>query len=322
MDPENALAAIDSTSNAITKFQEIVLKILGPRWTRKQADADIYANERLLALIRDNPDMDITITNGKMTARLKVPANEARALQRTMHESLQQENNLEAILGVAATEVASADNISDQPVDDDWLSHFTNYAKNVTTNEMQLIWGKILAGEINNPGSFSMRTLDKLHSLSKKDAECFQKILPIILLLGNGGFTVSDSEIYSKYGISFSEIMWLDECGLITSNGLVSFTPTIASHSEQLIYTNNRLIRIFNPNTQSKKLSIGIHTLTQAGAELFHLLSAEPNNDYIIDVAQMISKTNSNLNLAISVHTVKKIFSDTVVYDKSPIAEF
>ena len=69
MDPNTAMETIGAGAKAATKLGEIVEKVFGPRWTRKQADADAYSDQRKLQTIRENPDMEIVYVNGQINAR-------------------------------------------------------------------------------------------------------------------------------------------------------------------------------------------------------------------------------------------------------------
>lgn len=68
-------------------------------------------------------------------------------------------------------ECASIDN-----VDDEWLEHFQDYAEKISDESMQVIWGKILSGEINKPGTYSKRLLDVLSKMSTNEAKAFRKV--------------------------------------------------------------------------------------------------------------------------------------------------
>ena len=46
MDPNAAMEAAAESAKAFTKLQEIFQKMFNPHWTKKQADADAYADER------------------------------------------------------------------------------------------------------------------------------------------------------------------------------------------------------------------------------------------------------------------------------------
>ncbi len=96
-----------------------------------------------------------------------------RARKSFIHELMQKQNNLETIFKIALEEVG--DKVSDEPVDANWRAHFFEKARNVSTEEMQKIWGKILAGEVMKPGTVSLRTLDIVSKLTSDEARFFEK---------------------------------------------------------------------------------------------------------------------------------------------------
>ena len=59
----------------------------------------------------------------------------------------------------------------ERPIDEDWLFTWRDFAGKVSTEDLQRLWGSILAGEVKSPGSFSIRTLEFLRGLSKSDAD-------------------------------------------------------------------------------------------------------------------------------------------------------
>jgi hypothetical protein len=70
--------------------------------------------------------------------------------------------------------------VSDEPVDEDIASRIFTNIQDVSNEQMQKLWAKLLAGEITKPGSFSVRTLDVLKNLSPKEAAVFERDAPII----------------------------------------------------------------------------------------------------------------------------------------------
>ena len=92
--------------------------------------------------------------------------------------------NLDRVTAVAAEEInktaqqtksQQAETAEIQPIDPDWLNQFEAEARRVSTDAMSLLFGKILAGEIQRPSSFSMRTISSLRGLDLKTATLFRK---------------------------------------------------------------------------------------------------------------------------------------------------
>lgn len=321
MDPYTAMETIGEGAKAATKLGEIIEKVFGPRWTRKQADADAYADEKKLQTIRDNPDMEIVYVDGKINARLHQGTQDAlafRAEQRMLSELIRQEENIENVLEVTAKELPSYEAVSDDPVDDDWITRFFSIVKDINNEDMQYVWGKILAGEIAAPKSFSLKTLDTLRNISSAEALIFQKIIPFVLRRGDRYFLPSKSELLRKHGSSFSDILSLDECGLVNSSGTLTLHIKVTQNQIESILNDEMLIALLGYKDNNVDIPIGIHTLTKAGRELYSILPHATNEGYMKDFAQFIFEENKE-DVKTSLHKLKAIVKtetgDTIYYE-------
>lgn len=61
-------------------------------------------------------------------------------------------------------------------VNNDWITFFFDKVKDVTEDYMKQIWGKILAGEFNEPNTYTKQLLHTMSIMDSKIAERFQKI--------------------------------------------------------------------------------------------------------------------------------------------------
>lgn len=115
------------------------------------------------------------------------------------------EQNLEAVTGVAQRELLGAkqralppagDSSSTDPEDDgsstdpDWFTRFRSYASEVSIPEVQEIWGRILAGEVATPGSFSLYSLEVLRRIDRANARMFDQLSAWVV---NGGILATVS---------------------------------------------------------------------------------------------------------------------------------
>lgn len=71
---------------------------------------------------------------------------------------------------------------SEELIEDDWLYSWRDYAGKVSSSELQDLWGRILAGEVKQPGSYSMRTLEFLKGLSKSEAILISKVARFVVI--------------------------------------------------------------------------------------------------------------------------------------------
>lgn len=59
-------------------------------------------------------------------------------------------------------------------LDEDWLNVFERYAEDASSDRLQGLWGRVLAGELRKPGRYSARTLRFLSEFSQADALTFE----------------------------------------------------------------------------------------------------------------------------------------------------
>ena len=82
--------------------------------------------------------------------------------------------NFSAVLEFAEPKIKSDSNPSS--INRDWAENFRDHAEKACDDDVRRTWAAILAGEINEPGSFSKRTLSILSDMGKREAESFMKL--------------------------------------------------------------------------------------------------------------------------------------------------
>lgn len=86
-------------------------------------------------------------------------------------ERVESQTNREAIAAKAYDFLKERDLADRPPLDSDFIKRFYSYAGDISKDDAQTVWAKLLAGEISNPGSFSLKTLDTLRNLTQEQAE-------------------------------------------------------------------------------------------------------------------------------------------------------
>src|SRR5712691_8920424 len=74
------------------------------------------------------------------------------------------------------------ESVSDKPVEQDWVSRFLEDCQDVSNEDMQTVWGRLLAGEVTKPGSFSFRTLATVKMLRPEVANLFTRLCSFVWL--------------------------------------------------------------------------------------------------------------------------------------------
>lgn len=102
-----------------------------------------------------------------------------RAAIRLTSKEYRRQENIENI-AVAAIEDLRFDDPDSEieqellpDVDEDWLNVFERYAEDASTERMQKLWGRVLAGKVRQPGRFALRTLRFLSEFSQDEAVKF-----------------------------------------------------------------------------------------------------------------------------------------------------
>lgn len=92
-----------------------------------------------------------------------------RAKARIQHREKVRQANIEGIIRMAAAEAGASE--TKTPVDKAWLVRFFECAQDACSELEQQIWARILAREIEAPGSTGKRTLDFLSAMDSWELE-------------------------------------------------------------------------------------------------------------------------------------------------------
>ena len=146
--------------------------------------------------------------------------------QRIRFQEEKRHRNIGSVVGQAA-ELLGDKVVPDQEPDNDWTARFFNYIQDVSSEEMQFLWAKVLAGEVERPGNISVRSLSILRNLDRADAELFQTLRSccVTLMFGNEiePLGVHDLGTYAggnsleTFGLGYDKLNVLNEHGLIIS---------------------------------------------------------------------------------------------------------
>ena len=117
-------------------------------------------------------------------------------------------NVRKALLNAATALGGDEQEPPDRRVDNDWLLRWRESAGRVSSEKLQDLWGRVLAGEVKSPGSFSLRTLAFLRTLSQEEALRIEAIAPFVI---DNNFIVKE-QLYSVTGCGtdFLQCKWAE----------------------------------------------------------------------------------------------------------------
>lgn len=310
MTPANKL--IDTVAAAVGRFTEPWHKV-------RMAKAAAKEIKLIGEALRENADIPINYEKGDVNADITDFDEFVKRTQARMaYQELAKQENIENVCQKAYEILEHEDTCSADPVDKDWINRFFNSVQDISDEDMQEIWAKILADEIIRPQRCSLRTLENLRNLSKNEAQLFQKILPYIICSGEEKFISSDNDVLEIIGITFPDIMLLCDCGLFSSQNLVTLTSTINETEPELFYSKDYCM-FLNAKHPSVSIELGIFSLSRSGDELYEILTShEVNEELYCKSIEAIFKNHLN-NIEISIHNVIRKNANNVEYKIDPI---
>jgi hypothetical protein len=198
-----------------------------------------------------------------------------RAMHRFLEEEARKQINIESITEGALPLLEEKS--TPQNIADDWITNFFDKCRIVSDSDMQQLWSRILAGEANNPGGFSRRTVNLVSDLEKSDAELFAALCGFAWKFGNLTPLVFDiqGEIYTRNGLNFNAFLHLESLGLIQLEGIGNFVRTKLPKKITLFYYGIA-VELTLPNEENNQLITGNVSFTRAGIELATVCGSKP----------------------------------------------
>ena len=252
---------IDLKSSTIDKFIDVVAAAIGnlsaPYLLRKMAEArgqEMFkiaeSIDKTVQIIGDIYEVKYEAENIQIVPTKKDELTINPRLQRieSRLNAVEQERqkNIDKITIYGLLETAKITETSNEKIDRDWLNQFINVSQDVSSDQMQEVWGKILAREISNPGSFSLRSLEVLRTISRQEAETFRKLVQFVFSVDNCRYIFLDHTIYNANGDRWNDYILLREIGLFTS-GVFGVNFRSSSNGYLLFKHGNLAFKITSP---------------------------------------------------------------------------
>lgn len=227
--------------------------------------------------------------------------------QRLQFQEQKRQSNIESVVKQAALELGDKE-VQDHDVDHDWTARFFNDVQDVSSEQMQVLWAKILAGEVANPGSASIRTIGILKNLNQNVAKLFSEFCAMCIFLVHERVVIdarvpilgdfNKGNAFRDYGIDYGGLNLLNEHGLILSdyeswrdyNCCIAEWPsgqekTKAVYPFEFQGKHWVLIPTERQNAWSKFGLSGV-ALTASGAELAIMVETEANEAFATNLKE------------------------------------
>lgn len=193
--------------------------------------------------------------------------------------------------------------------DEDWLNRLYGIVEDISDENMQTLWARILAGEIKKPKSYSYRTLEVLRNISPDEAKRFVECTKYLCF--------KDQMLCNNdYGLNLQDQLMLTDAGLISAESLTNTVTVSAGGKVTFGLSRNHVMVVQNDLNEEKKIGFSIKKLTKVGMEVLNLISG----DNYMETADYIAKKLKEKGLtSIRLHKVTEWKSETQVsYNSIP----
>jgi len=231
------------------------------------------------AIIEANKSIIEEISN-----RQDINLIERAAIVSNYKKIVKQYNNQVDIIKVAVEHLNF--NINPIEVQNDWIKFFFDKVKDTTDAYMKEIWGRILAGEFNNPNTYTKQLIHILSIMDSKLAKRFQKIrsscfysAPCLytFVYRTNGKEIKNVKKYQEMSLYISDFKELDSLGIIQYR--YSDFHSLVIKNKTFEY-GDKIIKL---NTNNRSIAIGNVSLTNVGKQLCRIVPME-YDDKILEV--------------------------------------
>lgn len=170
-------------------------------------------------------------------------------------------------------------------MDNDFFRNTVEHAKTISNEEMQELIAKIIAGEYNNPGSYSMSTLHSIKMLGKDELELLERIGSLIInwtQIPKVLFTMPKNarDFLNELKIDFGSLQILQNLGIFLPNDMSTTLENTEKQKIAIQYFNQKII--FGPINESiSEIKVPeFYSLSTTGEQIIKHLNPKFNSKY------------------------------------------
>ncbi|CEQ05989.1 conserved hypothetical protein [[Clostridium] sordellii] len=300
-------------SDPLTKLIEVTSKGIGkvyePVHVKRMAKARVAELELINSSVQSQGytcDFNFDGENLSFTTNIVKDINPelvASSISTMINQQIKKQLNLDNIVRIAKENLESLNTVSDEKLDDNWITRFFNISQDISNESMQTLWGKILADEITRPNSYSLRTLETLKNMSSNEAKLFAKLSKFAIESDSNFIVPYIGYILEDRGISFDDMLLLKELNLITDKLDFNLYP---NNCAPFLYADHTIL----VHTGNEKASFSVAAFTSIGRELLTLTPKNFDLDFVKSFANHIKSNNISVQYA----KLHKSTNDAVSY--------
>lgn len=179
-------------------------------------------------------------------------------------------------------------------IDDDWLNLFSANAGNATSERLRAVWGRVLAGEIRRPGSFSLSTLRFLSELDREIAESFERNVKARLGIG------CIPKPRDMKNDRLLDLTFLEEVGLLQDvNGILGSDLHVNDDGYVNYFLNEAIPGAIFLRMKLTSSRLQLIRITRVGREIASILPVPTSTEVLEGVADSLSESAESISLCL-----------------------
>ncbi len=227
--------------------------------------------------------------------------------------------NVDQVFAGAIADLKSVPHVIDDqveevpPISDDWLNAFENEAAQMSSEQMQRLFSKILAGEIRRPSSYSIKTVKLMAQLDNQAAALFSLLCSLSLSIRTPkSGIVLDARVVSlsgnassnslrPHGLGFEQLNILQENGLIISDydSYADYQMPLLPQGQGIVsmtYQNALWLLVpTGPVPVPKEVRMYGVAFSSVGRELLSIVDIATNDVYTSELKNFFSQKNLSM---------------------------
>lgn len=212
---------------------------------------------------------------------LKSVLPDTRIASRIFVNQQRRQNNIENIVKKAIEFCRENESNPNAEVDSDWVADFFETAKDTSNENMQYIWAKILANEVDKPGSFSRRAIHTVKLISHEEASIFNLFCNCMWEIHPNETRAEKVLIKIPSNADLDDTVWGFDDSLIklmVDLGLVYESTLHITKGEKCAFRYFDYEHVLEPKTDT--ISLNLVHLSLIGVELYNVVQLEKNEEY------------------------------------------
>ena len=259
--------------------------MLAPWKARKEAEARLIESKAEADSLKLIADAQAEARNS-----LAAPDEAGRGVLEIDHDGIRQriefqerkrQANIASVVREAAAELGDKE-VPDHEPDPDWTARFFEGVQDVSTQELQRIWSKILAGAVETPGRTSLHTLSILKNMSQHDARMYSGFSRYAI----GGFIHNESYFAMLNSIPHYVVIAMKEVGLVHGSSDVYLRITLDVNGTKAMQHCRDLLVL--EGESGKEFDLHGNFLTRSGKELAQFCENDSDLEYLKHFSQFL----------------------------------